>query len=206
MIAHCRLGPRRRVGLRWAALLLGLAMAALAGCPESRLPGEQEEVPTPVEEVPIEVRTAAVGYCDRMGGARCEEWFWDREDQVWECTLSGLTRRAELDVAPDGSFSELELVYDFAEVEKILPDVAEMIRTQSRTDSGILIELSLRRVHLLDDIPELEEAWKLSGVVLEFQAPNGRDFEIDARGMQITKPVDDKTDPSTHTPRSGERP
>ena len=33
----------------------------------------------------------------------------------------------------------------------------------------------------------------MSGVVLEYQCPQGRDFEVDARGKAIVYPVDDRT-------------
>jgi hypothetical protein len=169
-------------------------VATLAACSRGPSPGETEEVPTATEKVPAVVREAAAGFCDRLGGARCEQWYWDREDEVWECILSGLSRRAEIDVVPDGSFSELELVYEYAEIESILPDIAEFIRTKCRGGDDVFVELSLRREAYLDDIPDLEEAWSMSGVVLEFQCPNGRDFEIDARGMGVESHVDDRSD------------
>jgi hypothetical protein len=180
--------------------LLVLASGGLPACSDSPFPGEQEEVKAEVEEVPAEVKAAAVGIGHRVGGARCEAWYWDREDEVWECTFDGLSRRAELDIAPDGTFSELELVYGLAEVEQALPDIAEWIRTQCRDDPGVYIELSIRREQHLDDIPELAEAWTLSGFVLEIQCPNGRDFEVDSKGMGITKKVDDPRDPSADEP------
>jgi hypothetical protein len=175
------------------------SLVVLPSCSRSSFPGEQEEVPTDVNDVPIEVRAAADRYCKRLGGARCEQWYWDREDHVWECKLHGLSRAAEIDIEPDGGFSELELVYDFTEVEKILPDMGRTIREKCRGDKGVFIELSLRREAFLDDIPELEDAWKMSGVVLEFQCPNGWDFEMDAKGMTISKKVDDLKDPANDT-------
>jgi hypothetical protein len=176
--------------------LLTLLLTVVAACSGDPFPGEQEEIPTRAEDVPDVVRAAAAKICERLGGARCQQWFWDTEDQVWEVTLTGLPRRAELDITPDGTFSELELVHELSEVEQVLPDVAKLIKSKCRTDRGILIELSLRREAYLDNIPSLAQAWAMSGVVLEFQAPNGRDFEIDARGMCITRPVDDRKDPA----------
>jgi len=178
-------------------ILLALIMGTLITCSPAPFPGDQEEIPTKAEDVPAEVRAAAAGFCKRLGTARCKAWFWDTEDQVWESTLAGLSRTAELDIAPDGSFSELELVYDLAEVEQVLPDIATLIRAKCRNDPDVLIELSLRREAFLDDIPTLKKAWSMSGVVLEFQCSSGRDFEIDARGVCITKKVDDTTDPSS---------
>ncbi len=191
-----KLKPGRWISRPAMAILLVLTITALAACPRAPSPGEQEEIRTEAKDVPAKIRVAAVRFGELIGGARCEEWFWDTEDNCWECTLIGLSRRAELDIEQDGSFSELELVYDIAEVEQVLPDMAGFIRTQCRTGSGVFIELSLRREAYLRNIPELKKAWSLSGVVLEFQCPNGRDFEVDARGMRIMKPVDDTTDPS----------
>jgi hypothetical protein len=130
-------------------------------------------------------------------------WYWDSEDNVWETTLAGLPRRAELDVEPDGRFSELELVYDLAEVEQVLADVARTIRSKCHADSGIFVELSLRREEYLDAISELREAWSKDGVVLEFQGPNRQDFEMDARGMILSHPVDDVRDPRDERPSPG---
>jgi hypothetical protein len=69
--------------------------------------------------------------------------------------------------------------------------VAASIREKCREAPDVLIELSLRREEHLLDLPDLERAWTLSGVVLEFQCPNGRDFELDAKNMLIEHPVDD---------------
>jgi hypothetical protein len=191
------LEPAGRPDLLIAVILFVLSLAAIAACSKSVIPGEQEEIPTQANDVPDPIRIAAIKFCKRLGRAQREAWFWDVEDQCWECTLSGLSRQAELDINPDGSFSELELVYDFTEVEKALPEVAEMIRNKCRNEPGVFIELSFRREEFLDDIPELKQAWSQSGVVLEFQCPNGRDFELDARGRFITRPVDDKKDLSS---------
>jgi hypothetical protein len=97
-----------------------------------------------------------------------------------------------LDIRTDGTFSELELAYELAEVEEALPELAEKIRDMCHVDDGMFIELSLRREELLNPLPTLAEAWKLSGVVLEFQCPNGRDFEMDARGAVGISQIDDK--------------
>jgi hypothetical protein len=89
------------------------------------------------------------------------------------------------------------LVYELAEVEEAIPDMAKLIREKCHGEEGVFIELSLRRDGFLDDLPTLAEAWSESGVVLEFQCPNGRDFEVDARKMMISTPVDDRTDSET---------
>jgi len=174
--------------------LLTLASIGLGGCSDSNFPGEGEEVLTAPEDVPEIVRETARAVCARLGEARCAQWYWDREDRDWECTVVGLSREAELDISPDGSFSELELRYELAEVERILPDVADLILDKSRGDRDVIIELSLRRDALLDDPPGLEQAWSMSGVVLEFQCPNGRDFELDSRQNFVTRAVDDTSD------------
>ncbi|MDR4506926.1 MAG: hypothetical protein MRJ65_01595 [Candidatus Brocadiaceae bacterium] len=189
-----KLNFQRCIRRQTVTVLFVLAIMTLAACSRSPFPGEQEEIPTEMKDVPAVVLAAAGGFCKRMGEAWWDEWFWDAEDQVWECSLVGLPRRAELDVNPDGSFSELELVYSFTEVEQDLPEVAGFIRTQCRTDTGVFVELSLRREEYLDTIPELKQAWSLSGIVLEFQCANGRDFEIDPRGIFIKKQLDDTTD------------
>jgi len=132
--------------------------------------------------------------CERLGHARLGDWYWDDEDDSWEVKLGGLKRLAELDILPDTTFSELELVYTFEEIEADLPDVAAVIRSKCHCDEGIFIEISLRQDRFLDDLPELATAWKQSGVVLEFTCPNGVDVEIDARGMGLEKHLDDESD------------
>lgn len=167
------------------------ALLLLAACTQDPLPGQHEERDTPERDVPAVVREAAAAACARLGGARVTAWAWDTEDDAWEAQLAGLPREAELDLLPDGRFSELELVYAFEEVAAALPEVAERIREKCRTDQGLLIELSLRREEHLDGPPELAAAWRLDGVVLEFQGPDRADFELDARHMLVTHPVDD---------------
>jgi|GEM_PF-4347723 len=189
-------GCDRRSGRLAAAILSVVALAALATCSPSPFPGETEEIRTDSNDVPDLVRTKAEAYCERLGSAECTEWFWDTEDKCWEATVVGLSRRAELDIELDGAFSELELVYDFAEVEKILPHVAAFILEKSRNDRDVLIELSLRKESFLDDLPDLAEAWTRSGVIIEFQCSNGWDFEIDPKGQCVSRKVDDTKDPS----------
>jgi hypothetical protein len=196
MNGHRAASPARRFTSRIVAVLAILALESLSACSDSPFPGEREEVKVDASKVPAVVRAAAVGIGHRVGGATCEAWYWDREDSAWECTFVGMSRRAELDINPDGTFSELELVYELAEVEAALPKMAEWIRTHCHAETGMFIELSIRREHYLDDIPELAEAWTLSGFVLEIQCANGHDFEVDAKGMVITKKVDDTTDAS----------
>jgi len=187
-----RVIPARFASRHAAAWWLALA-AALPACTESHLPGEPEEVLTPEDQVPAPVRAAADRFGQRLGG-RCTAWYWDTEDLDWECTFTGLSRRAEMDLGTDGAFHELELVYDFTEVQAVLPDIAAFIAEKCRGGGDAFIELSLRRTALLDEIPDLDAAWKLSGVVLEFQCSNGRDFEIDARSHAVTRSIDDVTD------------
>jgi hypothetical protein len=188
--------PRRRRALLGPVSLLALALTTSTSCSDAPIPGEQEETLTAPEDVPDEIKEAAKGFCERLGSAWWKEWYWDSEDHCWECSVVGLPRQAELDIETDGSFSELELVYELAEIEAILPDIAELIHTKCRGEPGVFIELSLRRESYLDEIPELEEAWKMSGVVLEFQCPNGMDFEVDSHGHGLTRRVDDTSDPA----------
>jgi hypothetical protein len=180
---------------------LAILATLVIGCSPAPFPGEKEEVHAATRDVPPEVRAKAVQVCELLG-ATTTEWFWDRESEDWEVVLEGMSRIAELDVLPSGEFSELELVYTLAEVEEILPGVAVSIREKCRDDPDVLIELSLRREEYLKDVPDLGFAWTLSGVVLEFQCPNGRDFELDAKNMLIEHPVDDiGEDVSDHTGR-----
>ncbi len=173
--------------------VLGIVLAALSvtGCVEDPLPGQDEERPVAEQDVPAQVRIAAAKACARLGRATVTAWAWDTEDDAWEMQVEGLSRQAELDLNPDGSFSELELVYGFDEVAALLPEVAENIRSKCHTDQGLLIELSLRREEYLDSLPGLGEAWRMDGVVLEFQGPGRADYELDARGMLVKHPVDD---------------
>jgi hypothetical protein len=171
--------------------------APIMDLPSFTGPGEKEEVPIMPSEVPAEVRATAEDICDRIGEVVVVvDWFWDIEDQCWECSLYGLPRSAELDITKDAGFSELELVYEIAEVEEALPEVADRIKEMCRSEHDPLkrtpfIELSLRRQEHLDSIPSLQQAWSLDGVVMEFQCPTGADFELDAKGMYVTRKLDD---------------
>ncbi len=180
---------RRRIPVLPAALVAAL----LLGCGPSRPePGGPEEIATAVEDVPAVVQVTAARIAERLGGAQVGDWSWDTESDDWECALLGLSRTAELDVGTDGRFHELELVYELAEVEEQLPDAGAFIRGKCKDDRRVVIELSLRREELLDPVPSLAEAWRRSGVVLEFQCANGRDFEFDARNLVEESPVDDR--------------
>lgn len=59
-----------------------------------------------------------------------------------ECSFVGLSRQAELDILPDGGFSELELVCGLGEIAATLPDEATFIehgvvhRLDDRTDAA----------------------------------------------------------------------
>lgn len=183
-----------RRGMVAGALIASIVVTM--GCTSAPAPGEAEEEATATAEVPAVVRDGAASIAQRIGEGRCDAWFWDHEDQNWECNYVGLSREAELDILPAGGFSELELVYGLAEVEQTLPDVATYIRERCRDAPDVVIELSLRREEHLDEIPELAEAWARSGVVLEFQCPNGVDYEIDARNQGVMRKVDDKIDAS----------
>lgn len=174
-----------------SAFAIALLLSLPTACSDTNAAGEREEVPTEMADVPEVVRNAVAGYCARIGGVTSGAWFWDREDRCWECELTGLLRRAELDITPEGRFAELELVYDLEEIEAALPGVAAVIRDHAGEGEGLLIELSLRHEEFLDSIPSLAKAWEQDGVVLEFQRPGGHDFELDARGQLATRAIDD---------------
>ncbi len=176
-------------------VILGIVMAGCVGSSEVATP-EREETPTATEKVPEAVRAAAAGIVAVLGeGVVCREWFWDSESSDWECTLEGLSRKAELDLATDGTFRELELVYALDEVDAALPETGAWIHRTCRDFPGELVELSLRREHHLDPVPTLAEAWRQDGVVLEIQCPDGEDYEIDARGLGISHRGDDLETP-----------
>jgi hypothetical protein len=163
----------------------------LLGCSRSSQAGGPEEVETAEGEVPLVVRSTAQRICERLGPARTGRWAWDDESGDWEVEVLGLTRQAELDILPDGRFSELELVHSVAEVESVLPEVATTIRQKCHDDERVLVELSLRNERHLEPVPDLGLAWTLDAVVLEFQCSNGHDFELDARHMLREDKLDD---------------
>lgn len=169
---------------------LCLTLAPLTACNEFTPPGSVEERPTAESDVPQAVQLAAAKLCARLGKTSVRDWAWDNEDKNWEVAVIGLPREAELDLLSDGSFAELELAYTLAELEAALPEVAQQVRSRVG-ERNLKIELSLRRVEYLDALPELAAAWKLDGVVLEFQGEGRGDHELDARGLVLTHPVDD---------------
>jgi hypothetical protein len=187
----------RRAG-RISIVLAGVGVIVGAGCPapQSDDGPRMEETHKEATEVPSAVRDSAERIAAVLGpGASCVEWFWDSESSDWECTLEGLSREAELDIATDGTFRELELVYSLDEVDAALPETGAWIHRTCRDFPGELIELSLRRERHLDPIPTVAEAWKQDGVVLEIQCPDGEDYEIDARGLGISHRGDDLETP-----------
>jgi hypothetical protein len=163
----------------------------LSACGPAIEPGAPEEVLTAEADVPLVVRATARRICERLGPARTGRWAWDEESGDWEVEVLGLARQAELDILPDGRFSELELVHGLAEVRAALPEVALTIDQKCHDDERVLVELSLRSEAHLDPLPELAAAWALDAVVLEFQCRNGRDFELDARHLLREDRVDD---------------
>ena len=164
-----------------------------SGCsePKSVIPGETEELERGPDKVPAHVIAAAESVCQRLGGAVIVGWYWDIEEQGWECKLHGLSRTAELDITQAGEFSEIEIVYTFDEVKTILPEVAEQMSQMLHTDEAPFVELSLRRIEHLDTLPDLKTAWSLSGIVLEFQCTSGPDFELDSKGLYLKRNKDD---------------
>ena len=117
-------------------------------------PGALGGRPPAESEVPQHVQLAAAKLCARMGKTSVRDWVWDTEDSNWEVAVIGLTREAELDLLPDGTFSELELVYTLAELDAALPEVAAQVRSRVG-ERNVKIELSLRRVEHLDALPDL---------------------------------------------------
>lgn len=174
-------------------LVLALpVLASLACSPDGS--GGMEEVHAADRDVPAVVRTKASEIAALLGG-RLGDWAFDTESRDWECQVLGLARQAELDVLPDGTFSELELVYALDEVETLLPDVARTIHQRCGEDRRVLVELSLRGEAWLAPLLEMQEAWTRDKVVIEFQCHNGSDFEMDARGMLVEDPMDDVEGP-----------
>ena len=110
---------------------------------------------------------------------------------------SALAEREDLDVGE--YLARLrEMGGRLAEVEASLPDRAAFIRERCREDPDVLIELSLRSEDHLNPIPDLATAWTRSEVVLEFQCPNGVDYEVDALSQGVYRRADDKRDVSSH--------
>ncbi|HEX6885843.1 MAG TPA: hypothetical protein VF530_20885 [Planctomycetota bacterium] len=168
-----------------------LLLAFLAGaCDRTSQAGGPEEVAKAEAEVPEAVRATARRVCQLLGPARTGRWAWDEESGDWEVELLGLARQAELDILTDGTFSELELAHTFAEIQAVLPEVAETIRQKCHAEDAF-IELSLRSEAHLAPLLELEPAWARDAVVLEFQCKSGRDFELDARRMMLEAAHDD---------------
>lgn len=173
------------------AVLSASACLLAVACSEVRSAGDKEEVPKSVDDVPAAVQVTAARLAERLGGS-VGAWAWDTESEDWECAVNGLGRAVEMDIRSDGAFDEMEFVFTFDELEAALPDVAKIVSQQCRTEEGALIELSLRREALLVPEPRPAEVWSKSGVVIEFQCANGRDFELDARNMAIESKVDDR--------------
>lgn len=183
---------------RISLVLAGCGLIFGAGCPAPRSDDgpRMEETRKEASEVPSAVLVSAERIAAVLGpGVGCVEWFWDSESSDWECTLEGLSRKAELDLATDGTFRELELVYGLAEVDTALPDTATWIHRTCRDFPGEIVELSLRHERHLDPVPTLAEAWRQDAVVLEIQCPDGEDYEIDARGLGISHRGDDLETP-----------
>lgn len=161
---------------RWRSILGGAVISGIvagAGCAPDHRPGAQEEDPKAIEEVPAAVRDGAEAVARRLGQGRCEAWFFDRESQDWECRFVGLSRQAELDILPDGSFSELELVYRLDEFEPALADEAAYIRDRCRNDPGVFIELSLRKEEHLDPIRSWRRPGRRTAWFWSFNVPTG---------------------------------
>jgi hypothetical protein len=155
-----------------------------------------EEVECDLDEVSEIVRDRADLIASGLGpGVGIERWCWDREDNVWECAVTGLSRSVELDLDTGGGFSEIEYVFGFDEVVHALPNVAEMVRETCRDVDGTLLELSLRREDLIVRDPDLAASWSGDDVFMEIQCPDGQDFEVDPYGSTTMRPDDDIDEP-----------
>jgi hypothetical protein len=153
---------------------------------------EMEEVETAPDDVPEPVRAKADEIAALLGSEACvDRWFWDREDSVWECIITGLPRITELDLEVDAGFSELELVFGFEEIHQAVPYLAEMVRETCIETERTLLELSIRREGLIAADPDPAAMWRESDVFLEVQCPDGYDFEVDPFGSASTRPDDD---------------
>jgi hypothetical protein len=188
----------RLVSKLGAALLMLLVLASCGaetsdGSDRRMAPDDElEEVETASADVPEPVRARADEIAAVLDPeARVDRWFWDREDSVWECIITGLPRITELDLEVDAGFSELELVYGFEEVRQAVPYLAEMVLETCKETESTLLELSIRREELIAADPDLEAMWRQEYVFLEVQCPDGYDFEVDAFGSTTTRPDDD---------------
>lgn len=169
-----------------------VAMLLIAGSFPASASSEPEEVPTPTEKVPLSVRAKAASITAGLGeDVRCDAWFWDTEDDLWECTVVGLDRTAELDIPEPDGFEELELVFTFEEVRESLPYVALTIEETCEDVRHTVIELSLRDENRLDVHLDLPHQWSKDDVRIEVQCPNGYDFELDPFGGMTTAADDD---------------
>ena len=184
-------GGLPRVAPALALVALCVSAASSCGAPTAA-PEVHEETHVAAPEVPQVVQDKGVEVARRLGrDVRCSEWLWDSEDSVWECVVSGLPRGAEIDVTPEGRFSELELVLDYAELREAVPSVADMLVATCKEPEGTLAELSLRAEALARAEPRLASIWGQNDVFLEIQCPDGHDFEVDPFGALVTTPDDD---------------
>ena len=176
-----------------ASVLLAVALTACGGGNghEAQETAQEETLAT-TETVPDSVRARASEISSLLGPqVQCDGWFWDDEDSVWECSLVGHPRTAELDIKPNAKFEELELAVTFAEIQRFAPDIAEMIQTTCGSAEQTVAEISLRRLDLISPEPDLAELWTEPDIFLEIQCPTGEDFEIDPFGSLISTPDDD---------------
>jgi hypothetical protein len=153
---------------------------------------EFEEIETSPDDVPEQVKSKASDVAAMLGpGAHVDCWFWDREDSVWECTVTGLPRTTELDLEVDAGFSEIEFVFGFEEVRQAVPYLAEMVEETCKDPESTLLELSIRREELITPEPDFAALWQEDDVFLEVQCPDGYDFEVNPFGEATTRPDDD---------------
>jgi len=148
-----------RAAILWALALLAVALTACGGGDDREIveATAQEETLATTETLPDTVLAKAMEISALLGPeVHCHRWFWDAEDLVWECTLVGLSRTAELDITPEARFSELELAVTFVEIQRFAPDIAEMIQSTCGSSEQTVAELSMRHVDLISAEPDLE--------------------------------------------------
>ncbi|HXV75993.1 MAG TPA: hypothetical protein VD788_06685 [Candidatus Polarisedimenticolaceae bacterium] len=189
----------------WASSCALLATLAVCGCRGTTAPDETEpaeELAIAADDVPREVRLAAGIALDALeAGAECRAFSWDREDDMWECTVDGLAFAAEPDLDRNGAFSEFEFDVTLDVLDHHAPELASLIRDTCGRDGAAHVETSIRRVDLLGPDPSFDRLWGEDAIFVEFQCADGTDYEVDAYGALVIAPDDDAEAPAVADPR-----
>lgn len=155
-------------------------------------PEDVDDVLTAAEDVPEAVRTRAAEFLAVLGeGRTCSAWYWDAEDNAWECEIAGADYAKELDLGPDGAFQEVEYAFAGEQAIAEAPGLAEMILSSCDDPAGAEVEMSMRREELLATDPNLANWWEQDGIMFEVECPDGYEFEIDGFGVYVTDDDDD---------------